>query len=370
MRCGRFISLFSLAILANTSGAQVQATADLGLARLAQPDITGSSAQTLGASLAAVAPRAWGRSSVLLTRTTSERWTAQGAAQATLAGPQDQRVRWDLSGAMSTFAETNSRTATSAEMFGRLLAGRANGGAALGLGAGIRRADAGGESVARGTASVWTATFNERFDADVSVVRTSTTAFGGGSARRALWYSDISATWRREHRAISLGATAGVRGSNSGLVPGGAWGSADATLWATSRTAIVFAAGRAPQDVVRGVPRITYASVTLRLSTRSRQASESVDPVRVVRGPRLTATREGIEIRVEGASSVEVMGDFTDWGPVALGRTGNVWRLERPLSPGLHRLAIRIDGGLWVAPPNLPSTSDELGGAVALIIVP
>ena len=77
-----------------------------------------------------------------------------------------------------------------------------------------------------------------------------------------------------------------------------------------------------------------------------------------------------LEVRATGASTVEVMGDFTDWAPVTLSRDGNVWRLSRALSPGPHRIALRIDGGEWTTPANLPRVTDDLGGAVGLMTVP
>jgi hypothetical protein len=89
--------------------------------------------------------------------------------------------------------------------------------------------------------------------------------------------------------------------------------------------------------------------------------------VRIVRGADGTSR---IEINVPKATSVEIRGDFTDWSPVELTRTGDVWRLEIPLPSGLHRVAIRVDGGEWIAPPNLPRADDGLGGTVGLITVP
>ena len=71
------------------------------------------------------------------------------------------------------------------------------------------------------------------------------------------------------------------------------------------------------------------------------------------------------------AERVELMGDFTGWEAVTLGRGDDRWFVERVVSPGPHRLAIRVDGGEWVAPSNVPSVRDEeLGGAVGLITVP
>lgn len=77
-----------------------------------------------------------------------------------------------------------------------------------------------------------------------------------------------------------------------------------------------------------------------------------------------------IEITAPRAERVELRADFTDWSPVELTRVGDTWRLEMPLPSGLHRVAIRIDGGEWIAPPNLPHADDGLGGTVGLITVP
>jgi len=70
---------------------------------------------------------------------------------------------------------------------------------------------------------------------------------------------------------------------------------------------------------------------------------------------------------------VEIMADFTDWEPVSLTRTASSereWSVALPLSAGSHRLAVRIDGGGWVVPPNLPRVADEFGGEVGLLTVP
>jgi hypothetical protein len=40
-----------------------------------------------------------------------------------------------------------------------------------------------------------------------------------------------------------------------------------------------------------------------------------------------------------------------------------------PVSPGLHRLAIRIDGGAWKAPSGTRPIASEFGGEVAEVIV-
>ena len=67
------------------------------------------------------------------------------------------------------------------------------------------------------------------------------------------------------------------------------------------------------------------------------------------------------------------MADFTEWEPIALERNhvdGGEWLMKRPLVPGTHRVALRIDGGTWVVPINLPRVDDDFGGSVGLVTIP
>ena len=64
------------------------------------------------------------------------------------------------------------------------------------------------------------------------------------------------------------------------------------------------------------------------------------------------------------------MGDFTDWTATPLEERGDgTWELERFISPGVHRVNLRIDGGPWIVPPGLSSARDEFGGEVGLLVV-
>jgi hypothetical protein len=90
---------------------------------------------------------------------------------------------------------------------------------------------------------------------------------------------------------------------------------------------------------------------------------------------RSSGDRGSARIDVSGeapkAERVELMADFTGWEPIALERASDGWFVNRAVTPGLHRLAIRIDGGAWIAPANVPKLrDDDLGGAVGLITVP
>jgi hypothetical protein len=77
-----------------------------------------------------------------------------------------------------------------------------------------------------------------------------------------------------------------------------------------------------------------------------------------------------IRVHAAGARTVEIMGDLTAWTPVALARRGDRWEVRLTTTPGSHHVVIRIDGGLWAPPANLPRIDDELGGTVGLLVVP
>ena len=369
MRRARLIPLLFCLTASRSLGAQLQASGELGVSRVKQVAIPVSNASTLAATIDGIFPRALIRTSGVISRAEIDRWTAQGAASVTLVGPLEHRVRWDLSGAVSGFAQTGAQTASSAEGLGRLLVGAGPRGAALGLGGGTRRADAGRQPFGSVSLSGWQGFWYEMLGVDVTVVQTATT-LTDSSPRVGLFYTDVAANWRHDHGRFSIGAVSGVRASNNVLAPSDGWGSVDASVWLAPHVALVVAGGRSPQDVIRGIPRTLYGSVSFRLTSLPRP---SIARPRLPSGAgtmRLEATREYIEVRADSATQVEVMGDFTDWTPVALERRGDTWRIERELSPGLHRLLIRVDGGEWTTPVNLPRAKDELGGIVGLVTVP
>lgn len=70
------------------------------------------------------------------------------------------------------------------------------------------------------------------------------------------------------------------------------------------------------------------------------------------------------------AESVELMGDATQWVVTQMQRNNNGrWRAELKLTPGMHRITVRADGGRWVAPPGLPIGNDDYGSPVGMIVV-
>jgi hypothetical protein len=143
--------------------------------------------------------------------------------------------------------------------------------------------------------------------------------------------------------------------------------------------AIVLSAGRALADVTRAVPSVRYLSFALRFGQQHASLPITVpthrqDLDRETGHLDVRAADDStrvITVRADSASAVELMADFTDWEPVALTRTPNgEWSLTRPIVAGVHHVAIRIDGGPWVPPPNLTKAPDDFGGQIGLLAVP
>jgi hypothetical protein len=154
------------------------------------------------------------------------------------------------------------------------------------------------------------------------------------------------------------------------------------TLWGVSASRgitplldLVAATGRAGSDPVTAVPGSRYLVVGLRLKLRGGPgplllpAPPPADRATFRVGPALGSGRE-VVVLVPRAHSVELAGDFTDWRPLPLESWGNEqWRTVVTIPPGLHRLAIRADGGTWHAPPGTRPIQSEFGGEVAEIVV-
>ncbi|CAN5705443.1 hypothetical protein BH24GEM1_BH24GEM1_14960 [soil metagenome] len=181
----------------------------------------------------------------------------------------------------------------------------------------------------------------------------------------------LSGRWR--FRSLDFDATLGRRFSRF---------TSESTIWGLSAArsispslALVAAAGRAGSDPVTSVPGARYFALGLRLKVGSHTAAPLAAPAAAAAtapfriGPALPAGRE-ILVRAEAARTVELAGDFTDWKPVALQPWGEgEWRALLPMSPGMHRLAVRIDGGAWRAPSGTRPIASEFGGEVAEVIV-
>ena len=309
MRRVRLISLcFLLTAFSARATAQWQVTADAGLAHLRQSDVPESNAATLGAGVQALGDAAWFRSSLLMARTGSDRWTTQGVAVASLLSREQHRARFELSGSVSGFKETNASTTTSGEVMTRLHVGQPTFGGAFGLGAGRVNVVEGGGALYHAQGDAWRLVGDDRVIGTVSFVNTAASI--GGALPERVSYTDISATWRRDRGPISVGATAGLRAGHSA-----GWGSADAMLWFLPNAGVVAAVGRSLEDVTRGIPRTQFASVAIRLAVQPQTSLRSACGA----GSR---PHGGCESRVSGST--------------------HEWRVDRRGDGRLHWLGARV----------------------------
>jgi hypothetical protein len=195
-------------------------------------------------------------------------------------------------------------------------------------------------------------------------------------------YVDATIHGRWDHDWLQLAASAGAR---AGDEPEGArqWGEVSATMWLGRRLAVVLGHGAYPVDLAQLAPGGRYSALSLRVATRPPALRDAL--ARSIRTPTASIVRPVVatfdvkrnrngtvrmRVRAPGAGSVEVVGDFTDWEPLALERTrGDSWEIVIPLASGTHRFNIRVDGGEWGVPPGIGSARDEFGGVVGLLLI-
>src|SRR6185436_534396 len=154
------------------------------------------------------------------------------------------------------------------------------------------------------------------------------------------------------------------------------------TVWGVSamrslgpQLGLVVAAGRAGSDPVTALPGSRYLVAGLRLTLGAsrwlpRIETPSASPAARFRiGPSRLTGRE-IRLHAPAAQRVELAGDFTDWRPVALEPASDGdWRVVLPIAPGLHRLAVRVNGGDWQAPPDTRTVISEFDTRIGEVVI-
>jgi hypothetical protein len=376
MRRARLISL--LIVLAEPAAlhAQWQVTADVGRSVIEQPELPRSGATTAGLAFDFAREHSLIHSSALGARTSDGRHTGQWITIGSFLTPSWKSWSLQATGSFSAFGQTSLSATTSRDALIQARTGSLGRGAAVGGGLGTTIHNATAIPSRRAVADGWWSFANERFTLDAALTRTRS-VFGGSSilvdiSRREANYLDLGAGWSHDVGSWSIAASAGMRGRNGTFDGNDDWQAIGATAWLGARVGVILEAGRSLEDLVRGVPRTRYASIGLRLSSRPHLALLRRERGAV--GPRIAVTRAANVCRIVisnvTGTQVELMGDFTDWEPVLLDHDGSAWRLERAITPGPHRVAIRVDAGEWIVPGNLPRVEDELGGTVGLITVP
>jgi len=367
------------------SAAQVsQGTIELGAARLSQPPLPRTDAVTVGAGFRHEAPRFALTAAGGLTLADENRSTTQGTLSASLLDRPERWARWEFGAAVTAFDQGAPPMTRGAYLFARehFVLGRVRGWAAAAIG-GVEDFD--WWSPTRSAEMVsWVASRFARFTASTLVVDTRSEPYGpeGALITDPITYTDaaLGATWVIRRRA-EIDARAGLRLISRGALTATGRGTkpfagVEASLRVTPQLALVGAMGRQLSDLARGTPDTRYAAFSFRFSMRSpgaatRPVPRPPAPVR----PRLLlvvddTSQPRLVVAAANATRLEVAASFTNWEPVRLVRRGDSWALDRPIPSGAHRVLVRIDGGPWLVPANLPAAADDFGGTVGILTVP
>lgn len=175
----------------------------------------------------------------------------------------------------------------------------------------------------------------------------------------------------------------GVRHQRQPFYQADRWGGVSAAWWFNERIAATVAIGSYPGDLAREFGAGRYTTLAVRIATRRPDPPERADQPGFRLLPPLAEPvvaefitepsgegRRRIRVSAPGARSVDIIGDFSDWQPVPMRRTGNgLWEVDVALQPGVHRLNVRVSGGEWGVPPGVPVIRDDFNGVVGLITI-
>jgi hypothetical protein len=156
--------------------------------------------------------------------------------------------------------------------------------------------------------------------------------------------------------------------------PNETWGQLQSTFSLGPQVALVTSTGIRPSSAAYGIAQSRFVELGFRVSPsalRRPRVPSSVRPTAAtfqVENAEHGARR--LRIRVPNARSVELSGDFTNWQPISLRQAdGDQWETTLAIAPGMHRVAIRVNGDAWTTPPGIAAVQDEFQGTVGVIIV-
>ena len=372
------VPIVSIAAPAQAFRGVIDGFADLGGAVLQQPGLAATHVLTAGGQFRYATPELALATNGVAAMTPDDRFTGQGVFTASRFAPPTRRWRWELSGTASAFGLSNQAPAFAWQALAREHWTGSLGGLFIG-GAYGKVTEGGVASEVSGAHAGGYLRFDSWGQDELSMALAYIDAQRAPETGNRFRYRDALAFWTHRARWLELSAGAGARGGDLGGGKVQSWASGSAVVWLAERTGLVFAGGRALADPARGVPSVRYLSISLRLGGNGprggpslhvrREASDDGEGRLDVRSS--DDSLRVVAVRLPRATTVELMGDFTDWEAVPMTKLPNgEWTLERWIAPGSHRVAIRIDGGGWTIPPNLPRVADDFGGEAGLVTVP
>jgi hypothetical protein len=195
-------------------------------------------------------------------------------------------------------------------------------------------------------------------------------------------YTDVQAALDWTRGAVEFSATAGTRSGGHLPTLGGtatSWGSGNLVVWVGPHLAVVASGGSYPVDLRQGFPGGKFAALGIRIGSRtatpppldlSPAAQRTVSAVAAFAVGDAANGLRVVRVRAPLAKTVEISGDFTEWGPVTLTRGNDGWWTAAvEITPGTHQVNVRADGAAWTVPPGLMAIRDEFGGSVGLLLI-
>jgi hypothetical protein len=153
------------------------------------------------------------------------------------------------------------------------------------------------------------------------------------------------------------------------------WWLAEAAWKLTPLLGLVGSVGQTPPDLQFGTPAGKFVRLAIRASFGRASAPAVRRPANAA-GVRAIRLRNGeVELAIvvagnAGTRRVEIMGDFTDWLPIELLPAGDGrWCVRLGITPGLHYLNVRYDGGPWQPPPGTAVVADEFERLTGVVSV-
>jgi AMP-activated protein kinase-like protein len=370
----RLAVLAFIILLPLRAAAQTVGSVDAGVTRIGYTDLPGITAYSLSPALQVLRPSASLLANGVFSYFDGGGWTLQGTTAGSIFLPRGSPVQVELGGTLAGSVDVDGNKSAELLAQPRLHWGTSRRGMWVGGGLGSGWNGNAWQTVGLVEAAGWV-----RIKELTAVLNASPNWVGPD-----LRYLDTQTTARLVHGPLELGAYGGFR---TWFTPDGTpttgWAGASVAYWLTPRLAIVAAGGSYPKDFAQGFPGGSYLAVTVRIATRRPPTPSRVEareyrllePLArpVVPAFRVTTT-EGqnrlVRLRAPGATSVEIMGDFTDWQPVGLEKKGrDEWSAVVRIPAGTHRVNLRVDQGPWGVPPGIPVLDDDFGGVVGILVV-
>lgn len=303
-------------------------------------------------------------------------WSAQGQLAGSAFTPAVGPLSAEFTGLAGGSTHADGTGTGQAQVIGRAHASGNRGGAWIGAGAGRAWDGLAWRPSRVSEVGTWFQVANVRVTASYAPTAVADT----------LRYSDTQFSARLRMPRVELDAFLGLRrGSGAGsAVNPDTWGSLSASVRISPRLAIVVSGGTYPPDLMQGFPSGRFTLLGLRITgpgsgaapAIARSASELSQEHASRAGLKgfhvrdLSAQRREIRVRAPAARTVELTGDFTGWTAVALTAAADGWWiLTVSLAPGSYEMSVRIDGGAWLVPSDLPARRDEFGGVSAILTV-